>query len=174
MPFSASSRVPLLPKARSRVRAASAQRQAARPIWVAHRHVQVPARPGRVQALCDRRLAELLRRADSTNGGPRQPSQALVRPAGLGARGGQLGAGPASLRQRSTAHLLRSRARKALARHLSRARGRWLACVGRRCAEPLHPARPRRGGPRQSTRIVNSDMCEVQVGVDAVDTASGN
>ena len=33
-PFPASSRVPLLPKARSRVRAASAQRQAARPIWV--------------------------------------------------------------------------------------------------------------------------------------------
>ena len=32
--FSVSSRVPLLPKVRSRVRAGSAQRQAARPVWV--------------------------------------------------------------------------------------------------------------------------------------------
>ena len=147
--------------ARFRVRAGSAQRQVARPIRVGEvqdliqgrrigmcRSRQGPGASKRDQARCDRRLAEQLRRADSTNGGTRQLSQALAQPAGLCARGGQLGAGPASLRPRSTAHPLRSRARKALARHLWRAQGRWLACVGRRCAEPLHPARPRRGGAR--------------------------
>ena len=107
---------------------------------LAHRHVPVPAGPGRVQPLCDRRLAELHQRR----------AQAAF--AGAGTANGALRATRRwtsfSLRQRSTAHPLRSRARKALARRLSRAQGRWLACVGRRCAEPLHPARPRRGGAR--------------------------
>ena len=48
--------------------------------------------PGRARARPSavRRLAEPLRSADSTNGGPRQLSQALAQPAGLGARGGQI------------------------------------------------------------------------------------
>ena len=127
--------------ARFRVRAGSAQRQVARPIRVGEvqdliqgrrigmcRSRQGPGASKRDQARCDRRLAEQLRRADSTNGGTRQLSQALAQPAGLCARGGQLGAGPASLRPRSTAHPLRSRARKALARELRV--GGLLASVG--------------------------------------------
>ena len=70
---------------------------------------------------------------------------------------GRLGAGPASLRQRSTVHPVGSRAGKALARHPSRAQGRWLAYVGRRWAEPLHPcaAAPGWGSPSCVTRVAS-------------------
>ena len=96
--------------------------------------------------------AEPLRRERSTNGGPRQPSPTLAQPVGLGARGGRRGVGPAALRQHSTGHPPRIRARRGLVRHLSRAQGRWHACAGRRCAEQLHPGRPRLGGAHHRAR----------------------
>ena len=110
--FSVSCRVPILAKARSRsrVRAGSAQRQAARPVWV-----------GEVKDFIQGRRIGV---CWSRHGPPRQFSPTLAQPVGLGACGGRLGVGPASLRQHSTGHPLRIRARRGFVRHLSRAQAR--------------------------------------------------
>ena len=116
----------------------------------AHRDVPVPAWPGQALylALCDQPLV---------GHGTHAPQAAgPLFFAGARAAGGALCAGRASKRLTScTASAFhrpptfRNRAITGFARRLQRARGRWRACLEKRCAELFHLVRPRRGGARQ-------------------------